>query len=133
MIDDDEIERRLRNWARWKLSGGDWRGAGVRAGSGAFPWASGLRSGYYRPVVVPILAAEAGETERAIATLDLELQAALRGWYIGLLPDGRRMNGVWGQAELAHELGWSRSTLQRRLADGRRAIINALLLLRRVA
>jgi len=132
MIDDEEIERRLRNWARWKLSGGDWRGAGVRSGSGAFPWSSGQRSGYYKPVVVPILAAEAGETDRAIATLSLELQGVLRGWYIGLLPGGGRMSGVWGQADLARELECSRSTLQRRLADGRQAVMNALIL-RRVA
>jgi hypothetical protein len=124
---DDDLERRLLNWARWKLAGGELsRSLIERAASGAGVFGDGARGTGYREAVMPILAGEALETDRAVIGLELEQRAAIRGWYLGALPDGSRMPVPWVQADLARRLGYTLRSFERLLAGSRQAIAAAL-------
>lgn len=76
----EDIERRLLNWARWKLGAS-------RSGLGyaTVRWAGGVATRGYRESVVPTIDCEAEETDRAVQALESRLRATveveyLQGW-----------------------------------------------------
>ena len=71
-----ELERRLLNWARWRSGG-----LSVRAGMAYGALAGVLRRGGPEITPVPVVAAEAEQTDRAVKALDLALQRALIEWW----------------------------------------------------
>jgi hypothetical protein len=70
-----EIERRLRNWAQWKLGG-----HGGRSGGCAPMWREAVSGGGYDGV--PVLSVEASDTDSAIAQLDQSAQRTLHEVYL---------------------------------------------------
>lgn len=70
----EDVERRLLNWARWKIGG---CAGGMGYASVNF---SGLPSGGSKGAIVQ--SGEPEETERAVSSLDLELQVCVRLWYL---------------------------------------------------
>jgi hypothetical protein len=77
---DEEIERRLQNWARWRLSlqAGSMGYAGVDLESAGMP-----RSGYDTPAAIPTHDVEASETEDAVKSLPELLWQTLVVFYVG--------------------------------------------------
>lgn len=73
----DDIERRLQNWARWKLGpgGGDLGYARVDL------TADTSREGY-REARIPTLDCEAEETDRAVLALPSELRRTIELYYL---------------------------------------------------
>lgn len=75
---DEEWDRRLDNWARYRLSMGS---LGL-ARSRAFDEARVDGQGWDAPTVVPTNAAEAEETHAGVMALDSPLRAAVEVWYL---------------------------------------------------
>ena len=77
----DDIENRLRNWARWKdgASGGRLNYSSVKWGA---PMPKGPRD-TYDSVPVPINDIEASETDQAVQRLPSELKATVIECYTG--------------------------------------------------
>lgn len=75
----EDVERRLQNWARWKVS----RGAG-HMGFAGVNWGAdvGTRSAY-RESKIPTSDCEAEETDRAVLSLAGPLRAAVVEVYTG--------------------------------------------------
>lgn len=76
----EDIERRLQNWARWKLGA-------TRSGLGyaSMRWGGGIPTQGNRESVVPTIDCEAEETDRAVMALESRLRATveveyLQGW-----------------------------------------------------
>lgn len=82
----EDIERRLLNWARWKL-GGTSSGLGYAT---ARCWAVVVTPGY-REAVIPTVACEAEETDRAVQSLASELRATLEVVYLMNEPMKRKI------------------------------------------
>lgn len=76
----DWIERRLLNWARWRLKAGS--GAGGYAQVNLANPTPGIRDPY-EAAPIPVLAIEASETDTAIGTLPAELRSTLVEHYTG--------------------------------------------------
>lgn len=96
----EDVERRLLNWARWRIGGG----------SGGLGYASatlGMESGgsKYREAVIPTRSGEAIETDSAVQMLATELRVLVHGHYA----DGLSM------AALAVKHGCSVATVYLRL------------------
>lgn len=104
----EAIERRLENWARWKMrAGGHLNYAGVNwetLGEG--------RSGY-REAVIPIDDCEAADTDAAIHQLPKHLQETLGVHYTGEHTD------IPSQAQ---RLGCAVSTVHARIDDAHRRL-----------
>ena len=104
----EAIERRLENWARWKMrAGGHLNYAGVNwetLGDG--------RSGY-REAVIPIDDCEAADTDAAIQLLPRHLQDTLTEHYTGEHAD------IPSQAK---KLGCAVSTVHARIEDAHRRL-----------
>lgn len=73
----DEIERRLLNWARWRIG----QGSGGLGFARQDLDAQGGRDGY-RDAVVPTFDCEAEETGRAVAALEGHLRATVECVYV---------------------------------------------------
>lgn len=129
MIDEDEIERRLQNWARW-LAGGHPDGKRTTYEPGRI-----VRSNYqargYRQAIVPLLVLDAQETAAAVACLPPEPFVAIHAWYRRRLPNGIWLDASWSQIEIAACLHCSRTTFWRRVVAGREGVAAALALRRR--
>jgi hypothetical protein len=76
----EDIERRLQNWARWRLGA-------TRSGLGyaSMRWDGGIRTPGNRESIVPTIDCEAEETDRAVMALASTLRATveveyLQGW-----------------------------------------------------
>jgi hypothetical protein len=124
---DEDLERRLLNWARWKLAGGELsRSLIERASSDAGVFGNGDRGSGYRETTMPILSGEALETDTAVNAVESAQRDTIRGWYLGILPDYSRMAIPWTQADLARRMGYALRTFERMLTDARRAVAEAL-------
>ena len=85
----EDIERRLLNWARWKL-GATHSGLGYAA----MRWDGGIRTPGNRESVVPTIDCEAEETDRAVMALESRLRATVEVVYLrdcGLRDQARRL------------------------------------------
>jgi hypothetical protein len=73
----EDIERRLQNWARWKLGA-------VHSGLGyaAMRWAGGVVTPGRRESVIPTIDCEAEETDRAVQELEPRLRATVEVEYL---------------------------------------------------
>ncbi len=115
---DDDIDRRLLNWALWY-----WGGSG-RSGSpypiyniGPRPPRAGSS--------IPILGGEAADTDTAVNNLPTAWRDALRARYLFLSPTGARLRTL-SDAQVARRLGCARSTYYERIASARKALSQAL-------
>lgn len=72
----EEVERRLLNWARWRI-GGQRGGLGFAAVS----WGMTTGGQRNREAIIPTDAAEASETDWAVRALEHELQAVVVAHY----------------------------------------------------
>jgi hypothetical protein len=73
----EDIERRLQNWARWKL-GATHSGLGYAA----MRWDGGAVGPGRRESVIPTIDCEAEETDRAVLSLPSELRATVEVVYL---------------------------------------------------
>lgn len=113
-MSDDDLERRLKNWADWCHSG--------RSAAGS----SGIISSIYKGGprgrrvgnVMPVIDGEAIETEAAIDQLPRELREALRAYYLRVSPAGKWL-GTLSDGRVAEAIGCARSTLADRLERAR--------------
>jgi hypothetical protein len=85
----EDIERRLLNWARWKLGA-------TRSGLGyaAVRWNGALVGSRNRESVIPTIDCEAEETDRAVQALESRLRATVEVVYLhdrGLRAQARRL------------------------------------------
>lgn len=109
---NEDYERRMQNWRRWRLGGGD-------TSTGASPsvyeiMASGIYNRHepgYRESTIPLLVGEAMDTERAVRSLDRALRAAVETMYLarGSLKAkarccGCRVDAFKQMLEIAHGL-----------------------------
>ncbi|MGC4075433.1 MAG: hypothetical protein QM702_00045 [Rubrivivax sp.] len=107
MARDEEIERRLNNWARWRLS----------LGCGATGYATvdlsrvGEGGQTYEGPTIPTWGPEAADTDKAILLLPAELKRTVEVVYLGAgsLPKKARQlciteRSVHGRIEQAHVL-----------------------------
>lgn len=78
----DDIERRLENWARWRIGS---TGIEGYAGTGFGDWA-GEGTSAYREARIPTSAVEAELTDRAVTSLHQDLRHAVYVYY--LQPEG---------------------------------------------
>lgn len=109
----EDIERRLLNWARWRVTegGGSIGYASVRLSSDVL--ASGDR---YREAVIPTSDCEAAETDGLVMKLTSELRATVENYY----------TGRGGEAECLKRLCIGRSTLHARIDRAHRALASML-------
>ena len=113
-MSDDDLERRLANWAAWCHSG--------RSATGS----SGIISSIYKGGprgrrvgnVMPVIDGEAIETEAAVDQLPRELREALRAYYLRVSPAGKWL-GTLSDGRVAEAIGCARSTLADRLDRAR--------------
>ncbi len=75
---DDDMDRRLQNWARWRHM---CRGGGHFSAPSIEARVDGL--GHDAPTVIPTSDAEAEDTEAGVMALDSVLRAAVESWYLG--------------------------------------------------
>lgn len=81
MARDEYIHHQLLNWARWK-AGACMGGLGYsRSHFGDVVDESG-----YRESVIPTIALDAEQMDRAVATLDADLQATIEAVYVHAMP-----------------------------------------------
>lgn len=111
----DDMDRRLRNWARWcwQLS------AGGRPVSGR-AWIEDRvdGEGYDAPSVIPTSDAEAEETAKAVAAMPSELRAAVEAWYCGAGGVAQKCRRLCiGETTLRERIGRSHRWLGQWLAD----------------
>jgi len=65
----EDVERRLLNWARWKIGG---ESGGLGYASATLGLLAGAGTSAYRESLIPTGVAEAVETDNAVKTLDLD-------------------------------------------------------------
>lgn len=105
----EDIERRLNNWARWKLGDGS---GGLGFSSPSLEREGG---GYaYREAVIPTVDCEAEETDRAVASLDEPLRGTVEEVYIGSGSMARKATALGVAERTVHERVWN---AHRRLAS----------------
>lgn len=114
---DDDMDRRLRNWARWMLE----RQGGARIGSAP------LRErvdgeGWDAPTVIPTNDAEAEQTYTGLRALDDALHRACWVWYVsgGTVAHRCRMAGC-SETELRGRVALAHRRLAQWLQDKREA------------
>lgn len=96
----EDVERRLLNWARWRI-GGQRGGLGYSSVS----WGMTVGSARGREAVIPTNAAEATDTDNAVKALMPELQRVVMGHYV----DG------YSVAAVSVQLGCSVATVYARI------------------
>jgi hypothetical protein len=86
------MERRLQNWARWRLStkGSPLGYAGIDLESAL----EGSGSGYDTPSAIPMHDFEASETEAAVMSLPEELWRTLVTFYVGAGSQAKKAKGL---------------------------------------
>jgi hypothetical protein len=101
----EDIERRLLNWARWRLGG---QSGGLGYSTVNLADAEAARDGY-REAVIPTVDCEAEETDRAVVSLASELRATVESVYLGgggLAQKARRLccsiPTIHARVDLAH-------------------------------
>lgn len=126
---DDDLERRLENWGRWRRGGLDYAQADT-SGDTFDGYGSGSRG--YRETRMPTLAGEAIDTDRSVMRLVDELQRVVFARYARLLPRQLGLGGFvhapsyFGNAEIASWLSCSERTFERRLQQARARLIALL-------
>lgn len=116
-MSDDDLERRLGNWAAWYYSG--------RSAAGS----SGIISSIYKGGprgrrvgnIMPVIDGEAIETDAAVDQLPRELREALRAHYLRVSPTGKWL-GTLSDGRVAEALGCARSTLAERMERARQRL-----------
>lgn len=116
---DEDMERRLENWARWYWSGHS-RGRGT---SSIYRNASRSRRDGETPM--PIISGEALETDTAIYHLADPLRDALRARYLRLAPAGYPMRTL-SEIQVAAALFVSYATYRRHVLQGKAALREAI-------
>jgi hypothetical protein len=118
VMHQDDIERRLNNWARWYWSGGL---LGPRSGGTTssiyLQGPRGRRAG----VSMPVIDGEAIDTSDAVDRLNVDLRNALRARYLRLGPRGGSLLGLI-EKQVARRLGCSEDTYARRLSSAKRLL-----------
>lgn len=118
----DDIERRLSNWARWYWSGGL---VGSRSGGTTSSiYLQGPR-GRRADVAMPVIDGEAIDTDNAVNRLASDFSNALRARYLHLGPRGGSLLG-FSSRQVAQRLGWSEDTYDRRLKAGKQMLASEL-------
>ena len=74
---DGEMDRRLINWARWRVA----RHEGGHIGTASLEMRVDC-SGWDAPTVIPLLSAEAEETQALVMRLDDVNRKAVEVWYV---------------------------------------------------
>lgn len=97
----EDIDRRLCNWARWKLG----------AGSGGMGFSSAGHAreggGYgYRVAVIPTVDCEAEETDRAVQSLDEQLWRTMVLVYVGAGSMRRKASSMAISEAAMHSRVW---------------------------
>lgn len=89
MREDFDYERRMNNWRMWRLS------EGRSFGGSPYPIYNLTPRPPRGENIIPILAGEAEETDRAIAALPRSFRRAVEIWYLhpGTLNQKRKMFG----------------------------------------
>ena len=108
MARDEETERRLQNWARWRLccTGGPLGYAGVDLTTADQP------SGGFENASIPTNDVEASETEVAVRALSADLKQTVELHYIG----------AGSQAKKATKLCITERTMRLRVEQARRQV-----------
>ena len=104
---DEEMDRRLQNWARWRA----FREDGGRVATCSF----GERvdgDGWDAQQVIPTSDAEAEETQHGVARMDTNVRRAVEAWYLG----------GGGVAQRCRRADCSETTLRERVAHGQRQL-----------
>jgi hypothetical protein len=123
----DDLERRLNNWARWYWSGGLVGPNG--AGTTSSIYLQGPR-GRRAEVVMPVIDGEAIDTHDAVDRLATDFRNALRARYLRLGPRGGSLLGFVGR-QVARRLGCSEATYERRLRSAKHMLAGELAVRRR--
>lgn len=110
MARDEYIHRLLLNWARWRAGACD---SGL--GYGGSNWA-GVRDERYREAIIPTIALEAEYMDRAVATLEHDLQRTIEVMYLRDL----------GTKQAAAYLRVAESTVKERVGRAHRKLAEAL-------
>lgn len=123
----DDLERRLNNWARWYWSGGrvGMRGNGV-VSSIYHQGPRGRRAG----VAMPVIDGEAIETHDAVDRLVVHLRDALRARYLGIGVRGGSLAGCHGR-QIARRLGCSEDTYLHRVRSAKHMLAGEIAARRR--
>lgn len=110
MARDEYIHRLLLNWARWKAGACD---SGL--GYGSANW-TGVREERYREAIIPTIAIDAEHMDRAVATLDEDLQRTIDAMYVRALP----------RKQAAERLRVGESTITERIDRAHRKLLEAM-------
>lgn len=117
---EEDLERRLENWARWY-----WGGSKGSVGTSSI-YCQGARPRRYGEAPMPIINGEAVETDTAIHQLIAELQTALRARYLRLAEAGHSKTlyeiRTMSEVQVAAALYVSYDTYLRRLQRARTAL-----------
>lgn len=116
---DDDLERRLDNWARWCLG----KGGRSRNVSSIYRYAARSKRDSEPPI--PIINAEAIETDTAMQRLDVDQRNALRARYVREAPGGEKMS-TFSEVEIAEVLGVSYRTYLRRVCEAKTSLAETL-------
>lgn len=109
---DEDMERRLLQWARWRE---------MKAGSGGFAKVNLLEpraASGYREAIIPIDQDEAAITDEGVMALQGPLRAAVEAWYLR----GVGREGLSAAESAAARLCISVRTLHKRVGDAHRAL-----------
>ena len=114
---DEEMDRRLQNWARWRC---------LREDGGRVATASMQErvdgDGWDAPTVIPTSDAEAEETQRGVANLQGVQRYAVEVWYLGGGGVAQRCKRAQcSETELRRRVGLGQRALGQWLADKRAA------------
>jgi hypothetical protein len=127
----EDIERRLLNWARWKM-GGRSGGLGYASLNMAAVTVGGGRDGY-RESTIPTNDCEAAETDQAVMTLPSELRRTVEVVYVeggGMASKARRLcvgeRTVQMRIETAHRHISRWLAEQNRVRQEQRALIERI-------
>lgn len=110
----EDIERRLLNWARWKLGG---TAGGLGFATVQLQAALSARE-HVREAVIPTSDAEASETDEAVRALDSTLRRTVEVVYLaggGVRDKARRL--ACGEATLHSRVARAHSLIQSHLSD----------------
>lgn len=129
MMADEDLERRLTNWAWWYFSGH--RPGGSSGGTVSSIYRQGPKPPRAE-TVMPIIDGEAMDTDTAIAGLPEESRVVLRACYLREGVRGERLGALLRIHEVARRIGCSTRTYYDRLAAAK-ARLRAEIELRRAA